>query len=191
MTTTMMMKSLKRLPQLRHHALRVKTLDRVVAGDDVVVGGVGVVVVMKSKRQHHLVKRLMPPGTWWILTMTSARSCLRKIWKILSVCQLAVSRLSVASRMSHLRRRLGGRSRTTIPTMMTKWVKALNDCQRVTAVRTVRDGADAVAGGVVEDAKNPATPFVRKNARPPAHDVRRGMKTTSTMMTIWKLTMWI
>ena len=59
-------------------------------------------------------------------------------------------------------------------------------------VRTVRDVADAVAGGVVVDAKILANLFVRKTARSPARDVRRGMKTTSTkMIAIRKLTMWI
>jgi len=152
---------------------------------------VGAVVVMKSKRRQQLATWLMPQATLWILTMTSVRSCLRKTRKISSACQLAASWLSVAFRMSLLRRRLESLNRT-IPMMETKRVKTLSDRKKAKIVRIVRDADGEDAGGVVEAAKIPAIPFVRKSSRSPARDVRRRMKTTSTkMMTIWKLTMWI
>lgn len=75
--------------------------------------------------------------------------------------------------------------------MKTKMVKMPNDRQRAKVVLAVRDVVDEVDVGAVEDGKNPANPFVRKNALPPVHAVRRAMKTTwtmSMMMTIWQLT---
>ena len=74
--------------------------------------------------------------------------------------------------------------------MKTKMVKMPNDRQRAKVVLAVRDVVDEVDVGAVEDGKNPANPFVRKNARRRAHVVRRVMKTTwMTTMTIWQLTM--
>ena len=124
MTTMTMTKLWKPLRHLRHHARRARTLPRDVAGDDVVGAGVGVGVVTKSNRRYHLPTRQMPRATQWILTMTSARLCLKKIRKISSACQQAASRLSVAFRMSPLRRRHESLTRKMTPTMTTKWVKA-------------------------------------------------------------------
>jgi len=184
---TMMTRVLKQHRQLRRHARRAKTLNRVAAVDDVAVVAAVAVVVMKSKRRHLQAALPIQLAILWILMTTSARLCSKKIRKISSACQLAAQRLNVVFRTSLLRRR-------TTQTMKRKRVMTLSDRQRAKAVQAVRDAAAAVAEGVVEDAKTPANPFVRKNARPPVYDARCAMKivwTTTRMTTIWPVTMLI
>lgn len=192
--TMMTTRVLKQHRQLRRHARRAKTLNRVAAVDDVAVVAAVAVVVMKSKRRHLQAALPIQLAILWILMTTSARLCSKKIRKISSACQLAAQRLNVVFRTSLLRRRLESLSRRTTQTMKRKRVMTLSDRQRAKAVQAVRDAAAAVAEGVVEDAKTPANPFVRKNARPPVYDARCAMKivwTTTRMTTIWPVTMLI
>jgi len=90
--------------------------------------------------------------------------------------------------MSRLRQPVTSQS-WTILTRKTKRVMTLNAPNRAKAVRAVRVVAAAVVEAVVEAAKNPLHPFVRKNAQPPAPDVRCVMKTTWMMTMIWQTTM--
>ena len=128
--------------------------------------------------------------------MTSAKSCSKKIKRILSASQRAASRRNAALSRNLLRLQPAS-SLTSWKPMTTLMMKQSNAPKRAKSV----PAADVVVGEVdgagvvvrVRGRRSPASRFVKKYARQPVLDVQCVMKITWTTMkttTIWQMTIW-